>query len=65
MQINLTKYIAYHYLTRSQIITNITMDGDHTAKAFDAGANSATKGATDFTESIHEGAHQPVRAMAG
>ncbi|KAI4153978.1 MAG: hypothetical protein LQ340_001955 [Diploschistes diacapsis] len=34
------------------------MDGDNTAKTFDAGANSATKGGVDFTDSIHEGAHQ-------
>ena len=37
------------------------MDGDNTAKTLDAGANSATKGATEFTDSIHEGAHQAVR----
>ena len=36
------------------------MDGDHTAKTLDAGANSATKGATDFSEGIHESAHQAV-----
>ena len=35
------------------------MDGDNTAKTFDAGANSVTNSA-DFTESIHEGAHQAV-----
>ncbi|MCJ1334074.1 hypothetical protein MMC10_010781 [Thelotrema lepadinum] len=38
------------------------MDGDNTAKTFDAGANSATKGAADFTESIHEGANQAAAA---
>ena len=36
------------------------MDGDNTAKTFDAGANSATKGGAEFTDSIHEGAHQAV-----
>ena len=39
-----------------------TMDGDHSAKSLDAGANSATKGGADFTEAIHEGAHQAVRS---
>ena len=37
------------------------MDGDHSGKAMDQGANSATKGAQDFTEGIHEGAAQTVR----
>ena len=36
------------------------MDGDHSAKTFEGGANSATK-ATDLTEGIHEGAKQMVR----
>lgn len=35
------------------------MDGDHSAKTLDQGANAATK-AQDLTEGIHEGAAQGV-----
>lgn len=35
------------------------MDGDHSGKAMDSGANSANK-ATDMTEGIHESSTQPV-----
>jgi len=39
------------------------MDGDHSAKSMEAGANSATK-AMDMTEGIHEGASQGMGAGA-
>ncbi|OCT51665.1 hypothetical protein CLCR_09254 [Cladophialophora carrionii] len=39
------------------------MDGDHTGKNLDAGANAATK-AQDLTEGIHEGAAQGAAAGA-
>lgn len=35
------------------------MDGDHTAKTLEQGANAATK-AQDLTEGVHEGATQAV-----
>ncbi|KAK5044609.1 hypothetical protein LTR84_010623 [Exophiala bonariae] len=37
------------------------MDGDHTAKTFDKGANAATK-VQDLTEGVHEGAAQDSAA---
>ena len=42
-----------------QIISTLTMDGDHSGKTLDAGANAATK-TQDLTEGIHEGATQAV-----
>ena len=36
------------------------MDGDTSAKSMDQGANAANKGGADFTEGIHEAAHQAV-----
>ncbi|MCJ1255095.1 hypothetical protein MMC24_002911 [Lignoscripta atroalba] len=38
------------------------MDGDTSAKTFEQGANSATKGAQDFTEGIHESVNQTPAA---
>ncbi len=37
------------------------MDGDHSAKSMEQGANSATKGAQDLTEGLHESVKQTVR----
>ena len=37
------------------------MDGDHTAKNMEQGANSAMKGGTDMTDGIHELVKQTVR----
>ena len=37
------------------------MDGDQTAKTFEQGANSVTKGGTDLAEGIHESVNQIVR----
>ena len=37
------------------------MDGDHSAKTMDAGANKAIS-SQDFTESVHESAHQAEAA---
>jgi len=34
------------------------MDGDHSAKSMEQGANSATKGAQDMTDGLHEGVKQ-------
>lgn len=39
------------------------MDGDETAKTFDAGANSAKVAGVDLTDGIHEAAHQTVRSI--
>lgn len=36
------------------------MDGDHSAKTMEAGANAAT-GSTDMASGIHEDGNQPVR----
>ena len=36
------------------------MDGDHSAKSFEYGANSAMKGGYDMTEGIHESVNQTV-----
>ncbi|MCJ1249113.1 hypothetical protein MMC30_006336 [Trapelia coarctata] len=38
------------------------MDGDHSAKSFEYGANSAMKGGYDMTEGIHESVHQTPAA---
>ena len=37
------------------------MDGDHTAKNMEQGANNAMKGGTDMTDGIHESVKQTVR----
>ena len=36
------------------------MDGDHSAKSMEAGANSAMKGGTDMVDGIHESVNQTV-----
>lgn len=36
------------------------MDGDHSAKTMEQGANSAMKGGQDMTEGIHESVKQAV-----
>ncbi|MCJ1293651.1 hypothetical protein MMC34_005206 [Xylographa carneopallida] len=36
------------------------MDGDHSAKTMEAGANSAMKGGTDMVDGIHESVNQTV-----
>ncbi|MCJ1395471.1 hypothetical protein MMC18_008357 [Xylographa bjoerkii] len=38
------------------------MDGDHSAKSMEAGANSAMKGGTDMVDGIHESVNQTPAA---
>jgi hypothetical protein len=40
--------------------TTNRMDGDHTAKNLEQGANSAMKGGTDMAEGVHESVNQTV-----
>lgn len=42
---------------------NVNMDGDHSAKTMEQGANAATKGATDMADGVHEGVKQTVRFL--
>lgn len=38
------------------------LDGDHSAKSMDSGANSAMNATSEFSDSIHENAHQATAA---